>query len=100
MLRINIKYIVEEYNSDDFFKKVIGLENEKEGGKRCKLCYFLRLKDTFAYAKENHYDYVTTVMSISNRKNAFEAGMNGHLAKPIDLSKLLETLSEWTHTRI
>lgn len=29
-----------------------------------------------------------------DRKNAFEAGMNGHLAKPIDLSKLLETLSE------
>ena len=28
-----------------------------------------------------------------DRQNAFEAGMNGHLAKPIDVPKLLETLS-------
>lgn len=30
-----------------------------------------------------------------DRQKAFEAGMNGHLAKPIDISKLTETLSSF-----
>ena len=29
-----------------------------------------------------------------DRRNAFEAGMNGHVAKPIDLKELIETLTE------
>ena len=29
-----------------------------------------------------------------DRRNALAAGMNGHLAKPIDIPKLLSTLSE------
>ena len=29
-----------------------------------------------------------------DRQNAFAAGMNGHLSKPIEMTKLLETLSE------
>ena len=30
----------------------------------------------------------------ADRQNAFAAGMNGHLSKPIEMTKLLETLSE------
>ena len=30
-----------------------------------------------------------------DRKNAFEAGMNGHMAKPVDISILIATLSEY-----
>ena len=29
-----------------------------------------------------------------DKQNAFAAGMNGHIAKPIDVDKLLATLSE------
>lgn len=29
-----------------------------------------------------------------DKQNAFAAGMNGHIAKPIDVDKLLKTLSE------
>ena len=28
------------------------------------------MEETFRYAQKHHYDYCTTVMSISNRKNA------------------------------
>lgn len=65
-----IKLVVSEYNNKDYTKKLSKYKDEKEGGMRCKLCYYMRLKDTFEYAQNNHYDYVTTVMSISNRKNA------------------------------
>ena len=66
----SIKLIVDEYNNEDYMKKLESLKDEPEGGKRCKLCYELRMDSTFAYADKHHYDYVTTVMSISNRKNA------------------------------
>ena len=29
-----------------------------------------------------------------DKKNALDAGMNGHIAKPIDIEKLLRTLTE------
>ena len=30
-----------------------------------------------------------------DKKNAYDAGMNAHLAKPIDIQKMLETLTEF-----
>ena len=66
----SIKLIIDEYDNDSYMKKLEPLKDEPEGGKRCKLCYKLRMEKTFIYASIHHYDYVTTVMSISNRKNA------------------------------
>ena len=66
----NIKLIIDKYDNDNYNKFLQPLKDEKEGGKRCKLCYRLRMEETFKYAKKHNYDYCTTVMSISNRKNA------------------------------
>lgn len=66
----SIKLIIDEYDNDKYMNELEPYKNEPEGGKRCKLCYELRMARTFEYANEHHYDYVTTVMSISNRKNA------------------------------
>lgn len=66
----SIKLIIDKYDNDEYMKKLDHLKDEPEGGKRCKLCYELRMEETFKYANSNSYDYVTTVMSISNRKNA------------------------------
>ena len=41
-----IERIEAEYNQDDFFRAVKGLENEKEGGARCTECFKLRLGET------------------------------------------------------
>lgn len=53
----------------DFFEKVKGLENEPEGGKRCYSCYDLRIAETARKAKEEGYDFFSTVLSISPMKN-------------------------------
>lgn len=66
----SIKLIVDEYNYNDYEKQLNKYSNEPEGGKRCKLCYELRMDRCFSYANKQKYDYFTTVMSISNRKNA------------------------------
>ena len=66
----SIKLIVDEYDYENYEEIISKYKNEPEGGKRCKLCYKLRMDRCFKYANEQKYDYFTTVMSISNRKNA------------------------------
>ena len=67
---LNIKCIVENYNASEFFNLVCGLENEKEGGKRCEKCFFLRLNKTAQTAKEKGVDYFATTLTLSPLKNA------------------------------
>lgn len=59
-----------EYDSSEFYEAVQGLENEKEGGVRCFVCYELRQRKACQYAKDNGFDYFTTTLSISPHKNA------------------------------
>lgn len=66
----SIKLIVGPYDNINYTKKLEPYKDEAEGKNRCKLCYRLRMEEAFIYAKKNYYDYCTTVMSISNRKNA------------------------------
>ena len=65
-----VNVIKGEYNKEDFLNKIKGLESEKEGGKRCKICYYLRLEETCKTAKSLGYDYFTTTLSVSPYKNA------------------------------
>ena len=61
---------VSEYNSDEFYNIVKGLEDEPEGGARCARCYRLRLEASARYAAERGFDYFTTTLSISPYKNS------------------------------
>ncbi|MBR3250073.1 MAG: epoxyqueuosine reductase QueH [Erysipelotrichaceae bacterium] len=65
-----INLIVDTYDNEGYTKKLAEFKDEPEGGKRCRLCYRLRMEETFRYACKHRYAYCTTVMSISNRKNA------------------------------
>lgn len=65
-----IKILTLPYNNQEFTNKVTGLETEKEGGKRCTLCYQLRLEQTAKYAKEHNFDYFGTTLSVSPYKHS------------------------------
>ncbi len=65
-----INFIEGKYEPNIFFKKIKGLENELEGGKRCFKCFELRLKETFKLAKELNFDYFTTTLTVSPYKNS------------------------------
>ncbi|MBR5341497.1 MAG: epoxyqueuosine reductase QueH [Erysipelotrichaceae bacterium] len=65
-----IKLIIAPYENESYTEKISLYKDEPEGGKRCKMCYELRMEETYRYAMKHHYEYCTTVMSISNRKNA------------------------------
>ena len=58
------------YDNEEFIKKIKGLENEREGGKRCPVCFYIRLYKTALWAKENGYDYFCSTLSVSPHKNA------------------------------
>ncbi len=59
-----------EYIREDFLDFVKGLENEKEGGKRCAKCFELRIKKAAKYAKKLNYDLYSTTLTISPHKDA------------------------------
>lgn len=65
-----VKVVKIDYNMNEFYDKISGLEKCSEGGKRCFVCYRLRLEKTAQYASENKFDYFASTLSISPHKNA------------------------------
>ena len=65
-----VTLIVDEYDPNEFFSAVKGLENCAEGGERCFVCYRLRLERAAKYAAEHGFDYFCSTLSISPLKNA------------------------------
>ena len=59
-----------DYENEVYKNKIIGYEQEKEGGSRCHICYELRLEKTALLAKENNYEFFCTTLSVSPYKNA------------------------------
>ncbi|MDE7454020.1 MAG: epoxyqueuosine reductase QueH [Clostridia bacterium] len=59
-----------DYEGEKFYSAVKGLEKEKEGGKRCEVCFKLRLEKTAEIAKTNGFDLFTTTLTVSPLKNA------------------------------
>lgn len=66
----DVKLIELGYESEKFDDISIGLEEEKEGGKRCLKCFNLRLEKSVQYAKEKGFDYFCTTLSVSPHKDS------------------------------
>ena len=66
--KVNI--LAEPWKSEDYYRRVKGLENEPEGGKRCAECFRLRLLETARLAKHYGYDYFCTTLTLSRHKDA------------------------------
>ncbi len=59
-----------DYSPELFAAAARGLEEEKEGGARCKACFALRLRRTAEEAKARGYDMFATTLTVSPLKNA------------------------------
>lgn len=66
------------YDTENYLKKVKGLEECREGGERCFVCYEMRLRETAKAAKEGGFDYFTTTLSISPLKNSAKLNEIGY----------------------
>lgn len=66
----NLSIIDCDYDNDKYERLIKGLENEKEGGSRCHICYKLRLEKTAMMASDGNYDYFSTTLTVSPYKNS------------------------------
>ncbi len=59
-----------DHDKEAFERMAKGLEEEPERGRRCYLCYELRLDKTAQVAKGNGFDWFATTLTLSPYKNA------------------------------
>lgn len=64
-----VNFIEGEYDVQRWLDRTAALKDEPEGGKRCDVCFSMRLTETARQAKEMKFDYFTTTMSVSPHKN-------------------------------
>ena len=64
-----IPFIDADYDKDNWFERVKGLEWEPERGKRCTECFDMRFERTALYAKENGFSLISSTLGISRWKN-------------------------------
>ncbi len=67
---LNIPMIEGAYSPEEWLKMITGYEEEPEGGKRCKICFSIRLAESARYAKEHGFQCFTTTMTISPHKDS------------------------------
>lgn len=86
-----VKFILTEWQHDEWLKLARGLENEPEKGRRCQLCYYYRLNHTAQYASKHDFDFFGTSLSISPWKDAWGIKRIGQdLAQKYDLKFLAD----------
>lgn len=65
----NIPFIDADYDKDNWFERIKGMEWEPERGKRCTECFDMRFERTALQAKENGFTLISSTLGISRWKN-------------------------------
>ena len=64
-----VPFIDADYDVDNWFDRVKGLEMEPERGIRCTACFDMRFERTALYAHEHGFDTITSSLGISRWKD-------------------------------
>jgi len=72
-----IEFIDGDYDRDNWFDRIRGLENEPERGLRCTVCFDMRFERTALYAHENGFDTITSSLGISRWKDMDQINRSG-----------------------
>jgi predicted adenine nucleotide alpha hydrolase (AANH) superfamily ATPase len=75
-----VPFVELEYDNERWCELIAGLENEPERGKRCEVCFEMRLKRVMEYARENGFDAVASVLGVSRYKNLDQVNCAGERA--------------------
>lgn len=85
----DLELIVDPYDHDAYLEAVSGLEDEPEGGARCRKCFEFNLRRTAETAAKNGSGFATT-LTVSPRKSSrvlFEVGSQWDDFEKIDFKK-------------
>lgn len=64
-----IHYIEGNYDPEKYLELAAPLADEPEGGKRCTICFTMRLEETARVAAEKGFRLFTTTLTVSPHKN-------------------------------
>ena len=67
--KLGMLFIDADYDTDNWFDRIKGLENEPERGQRCTQCFDMRFERTALYAYEHGFNLISSTLSISRWKN-------------------------------
>ena len=75
--KLGFDFIDADYDKDNWFQRVKGLENEPERGKRCTVCFDMRFERSALHAHENNFNYFATTLGISRWKDMNQINDSG-----------------------
>ena len=75
--KLGFDFIDADYDKDNWFKRVKGLEDEPERGERCTVCFDMRFERSALHAKENGFDVFATTLGISRWKDLNQINNSG-----------------------
>lgn len=73
----DIPFIDADYDKDNWFERVKGLEWEPERGKRCTACFDMRFERTALYAHEHGFPVISSSLGISRWKDMNQINGSG-----------------------
>jgi epoxyqueuosine reductase len=86
-----INFIDADYDKDNWFARVKGLEMEPERGKRCTVCFDMRFERTALYAHEHGIPVISSSLGISRWKDMNQINDCGERA-----AKRYPEIAYWT----
>ena len=87
---LNFKFIDADYDKDNWFDRIKGLEHEPERGERCTKCFDMRFERSALFAHENNFSLFATTLGISRWKDLDQVNNSGLRA-----SKRYDDLTFW-----
>ena len=74
---LNFKFIDADYDKDNWFDRIKGLEDEPERGERCTKCFDMRFERSALFAHENNFSLFATTLGISRWKDLHQVNNSG-----------------------
>ena len=75
-----IPFVDADYDKDQWFTRIKGLEWEPERGKRCTACFDMRFERTALYAYEHGFPIISSSLGISRWKDMQQINASGERA--------------------
>ena len=67
--KLGFDFVDADYDKDNWFERVKGLEDAPERGERCTVCFDMRFERSALYAHEKGFDVFATTLGISRWKD-------------------------------
>jgi len=78
--RIGVKFIDCDYDVENWYSRMKGMEYDPERGHRCSECFDMRMERTALYAHENGFHAIATTNSTSRWKDEKQVDASGFKA--------------------